>query len=434
MKTYPSAGAHGARTFRRSLSLRFALLTAAALLTHSAFAAKPGPNPPPQPPPSSGTLVLDYLYPGGDFTDNWGLTVAPSGTIYASGYANGGGWRGIVLASSNSGSSWSMADNFAPPGRSVYYWDQGGSITSDAAGSLYIVGATFDFVNSIEPDQWYVRRSTDGGASWTTVDEFHSGCNSGCAEDATGLAVDAAGDVYVCGLANNVAGNQTWTIRKGVTGTSFSTVDALPHSYPMAIFAHPTAGLFAVGRKTVVINNKASGVCLVRRSTDGGVTWSDSDTFQISSGNGARASGIGTDEDGNLYVVGYGTTTSRGNHVYHWLVRRSTDNGNSWSTADDFQQGGSYYPYPEGRRFAMTPNGDLYVAGSIRDVQGIAHWIVRKNPRGTGTWATIDDYQYVAGGSAEPHSMAADASGNLFVGGFGWDAPGSSVHWIVKKY
>jgi len=245
------------------------------------------------------------------------------------------------------------------------------------------------------------------------VDEFHSGCNSGCAEDATGLAVDAAGDVYVCGLANNVAGNQTWTIRKGVTGTSFSTVDALPHSYPMAIFAHPTAGLFAVGRKTVVINNKASGVWLVRRSTDGGVTWSDSDTFQISSGNGARASGIGTDEDGNLYVVGYGTTTSRGNHVYHWLVRKSTDNGNSWSTADDFQQGGSYYPYPEARRFAMTPNGDLYVAGNIRDVQGIAHWIVRKNPRGRGTWATIDDYQYAAGVATEPHSMAADGSGNL---------------------
>ena len=80
----------------------------------------------------------------------------------------------------------------------------------------------------------------------------------------------------------------------------------------------------------------------------------------------------------------------------------------------------------------MTPNGDLYVAGSIRDVQGIAHRIVRKNPRGTGTWATIDDYQYVAGGSAEPHSMAADASGNLFVGGSGSGT--GTTHWLVKRY
>jgi len=133
------------------------------------------------------------------------------------------------------------------------------------------------------------------------VDDFPSGGNSGCcAEDVTGIAVDAAGDVYVCGLANNVAGNQTWTIRKGVAGTSFSTVDALPNTYPMAMFAHSTAGIFAVGRRTVTTKNKASGVWLVRRSTNGGETWSDSDTFQISSGNGARASGIGTDANGNL--------------------------------------------------------------------------------------------------------------------------------------
>ena len=81
----------------------------------------------------------------------------------------------------------------------------------------------------------------------------------------------------------------------------------------------------------------------------------------------------------------------------------------------------------------MTPSGDLYVAGFTSTVTG-NHWIVRKNAAGTGSWSTIDDYQYVAGSSTEPHAMTADALGNLFVGGFGWDASGSSVHWIVKKY
>src|SRR6266487_2558127 len=98
--------------------IRFALLAAAAVFTHAAFAAKPGPNPPP-PPPSSGRVVLDWLYPGGTWAENWGVTVAPSGTIYASGYANEVDPHGIVLASSDSGSSWSLADDFAPPGLSV---------------------------------------------------------------------------------------------------------------------------------------------------------------------------------------------------------------------------------------------------------------------------------------------------------------------------
>jgi hypothetical protein len=95
--------------------IQFTLLAAAVLATHAAFGAKPGPTPPP--PPSSGTLVLDYLYPGESWAVNLGLTAAPSGAIYASGYATAYDDHGLVLSSSDSGSTWSVADDFAPPGR-----------------------------------------------------------------------------------------------------------------------------------------------------------------------------------------------------------------------------------------------------------------------------------------------------------------------------
>src|SRR5438552_10050622 len=54
-------------TLRRTTLHALALLSAAVLFAHAAFAAKPGPNPPP-PQPSSGTVVFNY--PNGS---NWGL-------------------------------------------------------------------------------------------------------------------------------------------------------------------------------------------------------------------------------------------------------------------------------------------------------------------------------------------------------------------------
>lgn len=420
-RAHQRRGAH--RVPRRAF---FALLAAAALITRSAFGAKPPPPPPP--PPSSGALVLNFLYPGGDFANNWGLTVAPSGTIYASGIANGGTMHGLVLASSDSGSSWSLLDDFAPAGRSVWYENFGGGIAWDTAGNLYVAGAMYDFVNYIEPDQWYVRRSTDGGGSWANVDIFdipgqQGGLNS---SDVTAIVADTAGDVYVSG---SIA-YKNWTLRKGVGGASFYTVDAMTGSCPLGLFAHPIAGVFAIGSKTVNIKGKNSNVWLVRRSTNGGAAWLDVDAFQLSVGNGATANGIGSDAVGNLYVVGRGATTIRGNTVYHWLVRRSTDGGNSWSTVDDFVQGSNS---AEARRFVATSNGDLYVAGIATASTG-THWIVRKNPGGTGPWTTIDDYQYATGKATEPHAMTADAAGNLLVGGGGWDTSGTRYLWLIKKY
>jgi hypothetical protein len=417
----PVGGTHGV-TCRAG----FALLTAAALFTHDAFAGNP-PTPPP-PPPSSGTLALDYST-GGNGSENFGLAVSSSGAVYSSGTSyfpdyGPNTWHGIVLASGDGGGNWTTVLDDAPPGFSVGF---SGGIASDASGKLYVAGVSFDSTGE-GTDHWTVLRSIDGGVIWATADDLDTGGYSG-SDPVTGITVNSDGDVYVTGTSF-VAGKLTWTIRKGAGGTSFSTVDLVTGSSPSAVFAHPTAGIFAVGTKTVVTKGKTTNVWLVRRSTNGGVTWSDVDTFQLSSGNGAHANGICADALGNLYVVGRGTTTSQGNNIYHWVVRRSTDGGNSWSTADDFVPSSKS---GEARCVVATQNGDLYVAG-IGTTSAGNHWILRKKPGAAGTWTTIDDYQFVPGSTTEPRSMAADNLGNLFVGGFGWGPSGGGTHWLIKKY
>jgi len=239
---------------RSSTLFALTLLAATALFTHAAFAAKP---PPPPPQPSSGTLVLAL-----PDASNWGLTASPSGTIYAVGntYTT---WSQLVLGSSDSGSSWSVLDDFAPPGRHVDFFglfDLGGGITSDPAGNLYVSGLSYPDEFSNAEAQWYVRRSTDGGATWTTVDAFVKSPVDANADD-IGIAADASGNAYVSGCDFYQSGSNfspLWTIRKGVGGTSFSTVDMLPNSRPTDVFLHPTAGIFVAGITTVMVRNQTS--------------------------------------------------------------------------------------------------------------------------------------------------------------------------------
>jgi len=69
-----------------------------------------------------------------------------------------------------------------------------------------------------------------------------------------------------------------WTIRKGVGGTNFSTVDTFQSSglsTAQSVFAHPTAGIFAAGYGTAVARNSSSQAWMVRRSLDGGATWTN---------------------------------------------------------------------------------------------------------------------------------------------------------------
>ena len=397
----------------------FALLCAAALFTHVTFAAS-GPKPPPPPQPSSGTLVLSY--PNGS---DWGLTVAPSGMIYAVGnnYPDDGYWKQLVLASGDSGNSWSLLDEFAPPGTFVDFWfGLGGGIASDSAGNLYVSGVIHDYAGA-QPNQWYVRRSTDGGANWSTVDEFAmTAAAFGSNIDDIGITVDPAGDVYTAGLdfySLDSNFHYDWIVRKGVGGTSFSTLDILPNSSPKDVFVHSTAGIFVVGQTKITNKSATSWAWLVRRSTNGGATWSNVDTFQLASSKSAVAMGISANASG-LYVVGHAYNVNKGVTSSHWIVRKSTNGGNSWTTVDNYQLLADNSS--QARCVATDANGNLVVAGS-----GASKWIVRKSAGGTGPWTTVDVFQN-GGSVTTPNAIAGDVSGNIFVGG------NDGANWLIKKY
>ncbi len=366
--------------------------------------------------------VDTYQYVPGLSSGNYGLTVAPSGVVWACGWGDDGtnGDHGLVLASADGGNTWSAPlDDFTVLNASV---EDANGMTSDAAGNLYVAGY---YYFDTGPAQQFVRRSADGGATWSIVDNLAQDIGAVTAAKPQGLTTDSAGNVYFAAgkitFNSSGAASYYWVMRKGTGGTNFATVDSFTTggSTAQAVFAHPTAGVFAVGNANIAVKSGSTTAWLVRRSLDGGASWSNVDTFQYSSGIPSYAQGIGADAHGNLYVVGYANVTTKKGSTYqtthHWLVRKSSNGGASWSTVEDFAGG-------QPGAFAADSNGNLFVAGIASTA-----WTVRESLAGSGTWQTVDTFN---GGAA---SLAANAQGYVFVGGYGADSTGVD-HWLVRKH
>ena len=270
-----------------------------------------------------------------------------------------------------------------------------------------------------------------GGGTWSTVDDFVSDPN-GYSTQASTIATDSVGDVYVAGYADGYG----WMIRKGVGGQNFTTVDTLPSGGlgASSLFVHPVAGVLAAGQADVVINGKTVRAWVVRRSLDGGATWQSVDTFYGTKPGGAyyfgRANAIGADSLGNIYVAGSLAIPNKSSTSWEWVVRKSSDSGLSWNTVDAFQLSSGYNAGATG--FVADSNGNLFVAGNATSGSSW-FWLVRENPGGTSTWQTVDAFQYVTGLWSAAAAITADASGHVFVGGSGDDGT-TGGPWLVRKH
>ncbi|MEO5971364.1 MAG: hypothetical protein ABIQ95_15675 [Bdellovibrionia bacterium] len=293
----------------------------------------------------------------------------------------------------------------------------GRSIAIDSSGNIYAAGA--DFGSGL----WIVRKSADGGATWSTVDSYRPTGNSQAKANA--VSIDSTGAIYVGGSAGDLGG-LTGVIRKSSDhGSTWNTVDTFVDT--------PLLSGDGNGVKSIVIDSSdkvyasgSNGSWIVRMSSNGGTTWTTVDSYQFSAGHHASANAITIDALGNIYAVGFGTDLS---NVWQWIVRKSSNAGISWSTVDSYVLGTGYFAIPTS--ITTDGNGNLYTAGfegafSVGTFYPPSSWVVRKGSESGSTWITIVSSPTRESGTMA-NGIATDSGGNIYVVGL------SGNNWTVKK-
>jgi hypothetical protein len=291
----------------------------------------------------------------------------------------------------------------------------------DASGRLLAAGAAI----SAASQRWVIQRSTNAASSWTVVDDYQ--LSSGQDSVARAVGVTGAGKYYAVGSGTSGA-NAHWIARKSADGVTWSASDdfelsAGADAAALAFGFDGSDSAYAAGYGS----DGGDEHWLVRKSADEGASWSGVDDYQRVADQSARATAFAKDGAGNLFVGGFAQDASG---FPRWIVRKSVNDGSSWSTISDFTYAASQPSRVAGA--AVDASGNVYVVGAGTDGSGITHWVVRKSGDSGATWSTVDDYNYSSGKDAAATSVTVDASANVYVSGYGKTAAGVKS-WIVRK-
>jgi hypothetical protein len=371
--------------------------------------------------------VLNFQLAAGKGADGDSIAADALGNVFTAGNGSdaSGTCHGLVLRTDTTQAVWDFGDDTNPSATQYnsYLWNMG----LDASGNVYSIGQLTPKSTGIP--YWYVRKSSDRGVNWSTVDQYQYA--AGQWVDATGFTADNSGNIYVvggghdAGTKKNPSGNLHWLVRRSSDGgQTWALVDDVTGQDANGAGYVSGVGVFVVGPRY----GGSSTSWVVRRSTSGAPgTWS---TVDVPFAGGAD--GVGSDSLGNIYVTGakWITTATKPTVSGYlvWVTRKSSDGGSSWTTVDTFAY--AQNKNSTGLSIGRNSAGQVVVAGYAYDAQGKRHWIVR-TPDASGAWQTIDDFQLAPGYLASALGVVTDAAGNLLVTGAAQDATGS--HWIVRK-
>lgn len=291
------------------------------------------------------------------------------------------------------------------------------SVIGDAAGNVYVAG--WASASSTSHSRWVVRKSSDQGSTWRTVDDYQVSEQDNTA--AFALAVSSTGSIYVGGGTNTVSRANQHILRMSFNGGEewmlFSNSLA-PNSHVEELAALTVSSVGNLFSGIYRLGQAGERAWYVSKGTE--LSLVDEFVHRTSTYSEGQVISMFSDPVGNVYAIGH----VRHGWGYHWTVRKSADQGVSWDTVDDFN-GGLV------KAGASDSQGNLYVTG-LGDTSKGGGWITRKSTDAGATWSTIDVFQYLPTHTNGPAAISVSATGTIVVAGEASDAAWNT-RWIVRQ-
>lgn len=202
-----------------------------------------------------------------------------------------------------------------------------------------------------------------------------------------------------------LGGGGRWVVRKSTDqGVSWTVVDSLTnsYSYPGCFLRDDEGNSFVSG--TLGGSNYGSYSWIVRKSTDQGTTWTT--VYQLPNARGGHGVFV-PGSAGGLFVLAPSAPQQ-------WIVRRSRDAGATWQIVDSFYKAGKI---TGATAIVSDAQGRIYVAGVSEPDVTDGTWEVRVSENGGDSWKTISPPAATAQINSTVSEIIVDPAGNLFVAG-----------------
>jgi len=255
--------------------------------------------------------------------------------------------------------------------------------------------------------------------AWQTVDQFQLDPSFSAAANDIGTGGDGATLFSVGWVIYNSSGNNAGIIRRSTdSGATWSTVDTYleenwTSAYYRAIGSGADGAIYAGGEIWAGAPNTGTKTWIVRESVDNGTTWAPADAFYEGVGAKPSCGDVKVNPyTGDVFAVGRGNTGS--DQGFYWLARKRAANAQDFATVDLV----GAPPINEARAVGFHPTAGVFVVGRIGDSHGNSLWSVRRSRDGGATWATVDTFSDAGNTSSEARAIAVNPlSGAIYVCG-----------------
>ena len=167
---------------------------------------------------------------------------------------------------------------------------------------------------------------TQAQSTWQTVEDFQYSPGVGTVGRAVTVASD--GSVYRLAYGGDASGANHSVLHRSTDGGTTWTPLLDDATVNLMCLAEGAGGVLWTAGQTI---GSAAGTWLTYRSTDGGVSGVLVD--QLSFPKGTVPNALAADAAGRVFVCGRGVDAKG---ATRWIVRRTLDGGATWSTSDNF--------------------------------------------------------------------------------------------------